>query len=552
MAQAHVELADYFEEVRQLNVRKRKYPVSLTPRRQDIRTCDLTIDLNRNSQPRFKLNICCKKLKCTAKFTPEDVLVLRKALLSRPSHSVDCRAFVSRRYTPRPEQKARGSGQYFCDSPEVCRFDVYAKDKKPLPLQPVDTVKVCAAFFCWAYCVSRDMTRNDLQNRIETRRRRRLSGSPKEWEIESWVLELSRYYQIQPDSALVLLPFANKQSVYEMYTLEKAKNTPVHCSYFFKIWRTSQKVKHIRLRKHLRFAKCDICVDLRERKSCTMDKKKLAEIRNEEYLHYHFVKSERGGYYYRQQKAINNPQKYLSMIIDGADWYNYAVPYFATKTHTSSKIFRVPLYLIGVLVHGRGSKCYVVPGHFKQGTNVVLDVLIRQLKAMKSRNEHIPTTLCLQLDNTCKQNKNKYLVGMLAYLVQRGVFKKVLVSFLPKGHTHEDIDQLFSRLVTALMSRDARSVAELMTIIEHSYKDKQGRHTETEKLSSVANLSEWLEPYLNDFEGITKFRQIVIKWRGKTNKKVVLRVRKDTIHGEWRGIEEKTDYTVVFKMDPPR
>ena len=84
------------------------------------------------------------------------------------------------------------------------------------------------------------------------------------------------------------------------------------------------------------------------------------------------------------------PEEALSLIIDGADWYNYALPYFATKTHGSSKLYRAPIYLIGVISHGRGTKCYAVPGHFKQGTNVVLDVLIRTLKSMKAKGQNIP------------------------------------------------------------------------------------------------------------------------------------------------------------------
>ncbi|WAR06068.1 hypothetical protein MAR_021437, partial [Mya arenaria] len=42
------------------------------------------------------------------------------------------------------------------------------------------------------------------------------------------------------------------------------------------------------------------------------------------------------------------------------------------------------------------------------------------------------------------QNKNRYMLGFLAMLVHLGVFRKIKLSFLMVGHTHEDIDQLFS------------------------------------------------------------------------------------------------------------
>lgn len=42
---------------------------------------------------------------------------------------------------------------------------------------------------------------------------------------------------------------------------------------------------------------------------------------------------------------------------------------------------------------------------------------------------------------------NRYLLGFLSYLVEMKIFKKIKVSFLMVGHTHEDIDQVFSRWV---------------------------------------------------------------------------------------------------------
>ena len=52
---------------------------------------------------------------------------------------------------------------------------------------------------------------------------------------------------------------------------------------------------------------------------------------------------------------------------------------------------KIPIYLMGVINHGRGTKAFVVPGHFKQGTNVVLWVLIRTLQDM---TEHLTGYIC--------------------------------------------------------------------------------------------------------------------------------------------------------------
>jgi len=543
----------HFARLDKYNAQKRKTHTTVDPRRTELHHCDYKSDPTKNGNERFKNGICCKTKQCVLKYTAADVLVLRKALLLRAPYSTDRRAFLSFRYVARQGYQARGSGVYSADSPTCCRLNAYAAPSKTaLPLHSVDKIEVCASFFNWAFSVSNDQTRCGLANRLVYKKRRRSAGSTKRWRVEHWLLELSSFYQIQPDNDMVLLPFANKQSVYQMFeTEQKGDKELISSSYFFKVWRESLQTKHIRLRKHLRFTKCDICVELRERKSRTMDANLLAQVRQEEYEHFEFIKAERGSYYGRRSFAVSRPDKALSIIIDGADWYNYAVPYFATTTHESSKLYRAALYLMGVISHGRSTKCFIVPGIFKQGTNVVLDVLVRTLQDMKDDGEILPETLYLQLDNTAKQNKNKYLIGFLGYLVHYNVFKDVIVSFLPVGHTHEDIDQLFSRLVTALMCRDAKSVTELMAIIRQSYTDSMGRPTKTEQVHAPANISDWIAPYLAEFEGISRYRQFRIK-RRTPNGSVIVRCR-DVTTGKhnWSGIEKKTDYTVIFKEEPP-
>ena len=49
------------------------------------------------------------------------------------------------------------------------------------------------------------------------------------------------------------------------------------------------------------------------------------------------------------------------------------------------------------------------------------------------------------MDNCGRENKNQYVLAYLAYLVKQKMFLEVELGFLPVGHTHEDVDQLFSK-----------------------------------------------------------------------------------------------------------
>jgi hypothetical protein len=58
--------------------------------------------------------------------------------------------------------------------------------------------------------------------------------------------------------------------------------------------------------------------------------------------------------------------------------------------------------------------------------------------------ENWPYTLYLQVDNCWKENKNTTMLYYLGLLVYYSWFKNVQLYFLSTGHTHKDIDQMFS------------------------------------------------------------------------------------------------------------
>ncbi|KAL3685041.1 hypothetical protein R1sor_003063 [Riccia sorocarpa] len=50
------------------------------------------------------------------------------------------------------------------------------------------------------------------------------------------------------------------------------------------------------------------------------------------------------------------------------------------------------------------------------------------------------------MDNSAKDNKNLHVLAFCSELVIRGVFETLEVNFLMVGHTHEDVDVLFSKV----------------------------------------------------------------------------------------------------------
>jgi hypothetical protein len=59
--------------------------------------------------------------------------------------------------------------------------------------------------------------------------------------------------------------------------------------------------------------------------------------------------------------------------------------------------------------------------------------------------------LVIQADNATAQAKNEEVAKLLAVLVGRYKFKTAILEFLRVGHTHEDVDFMFSLLLARVL-----------------------------------------------------------------------------------------------------
>ena len=277
-------------------------------------------------------------------------------------------------------------------------------------------------------------------------------------EVLMWLDELSSYCDVMPDSADIHLPHASKKEVYWQFLVdhneeqsklpEQERKHGLSYNYFLKCWKNNRF--NIKLRKQMRFAKCDTCVTNRETIRHSMSVTEKQQARDVLKAHYALVKKERHTYYAKRALAIKHPELYLSMIIDGSDMANYGLPYFHVNTKAQTG-WKMRFGLMGVIVHGIAARAYMYHKHWSNDSNLTIEVIHRTLSTLQT----LPPTLYLQLDNAASSNKNRYVFGYLAFLVQKRVFETIELTFLPVGHTHEDIDQMFSRFAVWLRLRDS-------------------------------------------------------------------------------------------------
>ena len=250
------------------------------------------------------------------------------------------------------------------------------------------------------------------------------------------------------------LPFYEKKSVWNEYQIETQHLPdiePCSYSYFVRIW--EQHCPNIELAlEGGGFKQCKVCAkfeaELLKHHTPAL-RQQILEARN---AHFELQASQRQKYYKHRRKACLEPNKYLSIIIDGMDQKKTDVPRWAGKIPGWADT--LPTYrqrVMGVKVHWKG-RCFaylfladvLVAG----GANLVVECL-RQVLVDLQRVSPLPSVLYLQVDN-CSENKNRTLFGFLDYLVHRKIFRKVKIGFLMTGHTHEDIGKIQQQLHLAI------------------------------------------------------------------------------------------------------
>jgi len=385
------------------------------------------------------------------------------------------------------------------------------------------------------------------------------------------MLWIGNFYLHDPTAERIQLPFATRTSVWDLYESDwkehvegngdrewEAESLPflgnkgVKRQTFLNMWEGDRRLKHIVIRKQLRFSLCGTCVSFIESRAHSLGREELAELKAKEHRHSQFVRGERGSYYVRRALGRIHPESYLSIILDGADQAAFGSPHFCTHSKDTEKCWRIATSLMGAIVHGVGVFGFSYMPNIKHGSNLTIEVLHRVLSTVweKGTLSYLPDVLYLQLDGTSKQNRNKYLLGFLGLLVEWQLFESVVLSILPVGHTHEDIDQLFSRVATYLRKHDARSRAEFLQAFEDSFNPRK-YPTETAKytdnIEQAANFSDYFDitNMLSSMEaqegkrsGISQFHQFKIL---KEDGKIVLYVREwcatSLDSDPWRGLQ---------------
>ena len=222
--------------------------------------------------------------------------------------------------------------------------------------------------------------------------------------------------------------------------------------YFCKVLKHAPELKHIcRARKLLNFQHCTMCVDLNEKVKTAMQTRDPEKVKNAKALrraHHMMTRAERLAYYERRELGRASCDA-ISLILDKWDSAKTTVPYFARSPGhwwSSLKHDVLEQHVLGVRVHDQPNRHYFFTINSTISGSANLNVEgIRRVLVDLYESRPLPRTMYIQGDNA-SDNKCWTLLLFFAMLVYHGYTNDVYFSFLIVGHTHEDIDQVFSIL----------------------------------------------------------------------------------------------------------
>lgn len=141
--------------------------------------------------------------------------------------------------------------------------------------------------------------------------------------------------------------------------------------------------------------------------------------------------------YYASKVAFakSNPSQATSIAIDGMDQSKTSLIHLKSFPTGFQKRERLKVHVTGVKAHGLGNYAFIDHCQFPHDANLVVNALMKTIEDLDEKGL-LGADLFIQVDNTVRENKNCFLIGYLADLVDREIFRKVFSSSqIPSPHS---------------------------------------------------------------------------------------------------------------------
>jgi hypothetical protein len=223
---------------------------------------------------------------------------------------------------------------------------------------------------------------------------------------------------------------------------------PYSKSSFYALWNNCYH--YVRIRKHSALSgKCVTCSKLDQASGSTNDNSVKQEISRLLALHLASIGQSKAVYYANRDEARGDRKNVYSVIADGMAQIHNTIPNLGNRM----QITTLDTHLQATLSHNNHFMMVRTFGNIQNGANLAIHVFLMDLQKYFLQNGFtLPPKVYFQIDGG-SENVNKHSLAMFELIVASRLTYNLNVSRLPPGHTHEDIDAMFS-----IISRHNRDI----------------------------------------------------------------------------------------------
>ena len=159
------------------------------------------------------------------------------------------------------------------------------------------------------------------------------------------------------------------------------------------------------------------------------------------------------------------------------------------RSKLSERLYRPTQHILASWVHGFGLTFFISQEDHPKDSETSIEAMSRVLSEVYLESSRsLPLTLHIQHDGTPREAKNQFFCRSLMLLTALGVFRQVCISFLRPGHSHEDLDQIFSQVGALLAHSEFSTPFELLELLDGTCRPDAGRQ-QRQKKSRLSKIS---------------------------------------------------------------
>ena len=276
-------------------------------------------------------------------------------------------------------------------------------------------------------------------------------------------------------------------------------------------------------------------------------------LRAQSWKHVNEVSREKNAYALRRSQAIQFPTETMSLIMDFTEKVQRQTRIEPKLIHCNqvplphrippSKnwyrlVQRYPISIMGMIDHAEKPHLKWFPTwKWPKDPNLVISGLFWHIYSRRRliAPQYYPKKLFLQADNCWSENKNRYVLSFLFVLVMKGIFSEIEMHFLMKGHTHEDVDRMFSFMRMLLLHKSAMTIEDFLKLLQEAYSQQQPT-VDIEELKFVWGWKTWLRQYSLKLTHHTQYH--AFRFSRGPDGKVMMQVKMSSLDSSWStGVE---------------